>query len=946
MDKIGRIAQLRRRLIILASLIMYISIGLITTDAFADPCNQKPDGTTCDDHDACTVNDSCSGGVCVPGSPLNCDDGSLCTVDSCNTATGCVFTAKNCDDSNACTADSCDPTTGACVNTAITCDDNNACTTDSCNSATGCVNTAITCPVGEFCDTATGACVICTSNAHCNDNNNCTADTCVAAVCQHSADTNTCPVTAGNNFSMIDPSNILVDGTNDVFFAWDGTLKTSVAVSGQISNATIFSSCTSASGFIPLAAHDVTVYGPGSYIVYSGCSAGSPGCGAGAPINFTVGTGEIGVHVLLDWNGSTSIDVVDVMKPNAVSSNVWTGGCGSNSACTVWQWMSYDFDGDGVNGTSMLDGPLPGMNANFNLGAGTIDLCCDAVTRCNDGNACTIDTCTAATGACINTPVVIDDNDDCTNDACDLATGIISHTAISCNDGNACTGDSCNPATGCVHTVISSDDGNACTDDSCDPATGAVHTAIICDDSNACTVDTCDPATGCVHAAIICNDNEVCTTDTCVPATGCVYTPNTGPCDDNNACTTGDTCSGGVCQPGTPVVCATGPACDPVTGCNLCGDAATRCNDNNPCTTDTCVAATGNCVNTINTIACDDGNACTTGDICSNGACQPGSPLNCDDGNVCTTDSCTGGVCGHAAIPGCDQQCSGKLDGTTCDDGNACTGNDACSSGVCAGTAMNCDDGNACTDDSCSAGACIHNNNTAVCDDGNACTGNDACSSGVCAGAAMNCDDGNGCTIDSCTAGVCGHATIPGCDEQCSGKSDGTACDDGNACTGNETCSNGICAGSAKNCDDGKVCTSDSCDATTGNCVHTNNTSSCDDNNACTSGDVCVAGTCIGTAVVCNDNNACTTDLCYMETGCVYVPNGCQNGDLDGVDGVTVTDALNVLRISAGIASPTASDMLHGDVAPLVNGQPDPDGTIDIGDAVVILRKAIGLLTW
>ena len=69
------------------------------------------------------------------------------------------------------------------------------------------------------------------------------------------------------------------------------------------------------------------------------------------------------------------------------------------------------------------------------------------------------------------------------------------------------------------------------------------------------------------------------------------------------------------------------------------------------------------------------------------------------------------------------------------------------------------------------------------------------------------------------------------------------------------------------------------------------------------------------------------------------------DGDLDG-SGVSVTDALRALRIAGGLIIPTAADISHGDVAPLVNGIPQPDGSIDIGDVVVILRKAVGLVNW
>jgi hypothetical protein len=69
------------------------------------------------------------------------------------------------------------------------------------------------------------------------------------------------------------------------------------------------------------------------------------------------------------------------------------------------------------------------------------------------------------------------------------------------------------------------------------------------------------------------------------------------------------------------------------------------------------------------------------------------------------------------------------------------------------------------------------------------------------------------------------------------------------------------------------------------------------------------------------------------------------DGDLDG-SGVSVTDALRALRIAGGLIIPTAADSSHGDVAPLVNGIPQPDDSIDIGDVVVILRKAVGLVNW
>ena len=60
---------------------------------------------------------------------------------------------------------------------------------------------------------------------------------------------------------------------------------------------------------------------------------------------------------------------------------------------------------------------------------------------------------------------------------------------------------------------------------------------------------------------------------------------------------------------------------------------------------------------------------------------------------------------------------------------------------------------------------------------------------------------------------------------------------------------------------------------------------------------------------------------------------------------VNVGDALVDLRFALELETPTQGDMQHGDVAPLdASGHPNPDGKITVGDALVILRKALGLI--
>ena len=68
-------------------------------------------------------------------------------------------------------------------------------------------------------------------------------------------------------------------------------------------------------------------------------------------------------------------------------------------------------------------------------------------------------------------------------------------------------------------------------------------------------------------------------------------------------------------------------------------------------------------------------------------------------------------------------------------------------------------------------------------------------------------------------------------------------------------------------------------------------------------------------------------------------------GNRDGV--VNVGDALVALRFALGLETPTQEDMIHGDVAPLdATGQPSPDGQISVGDALVILRKALQIISF
>ncbi len=213
-----------------------------------------------------------------------------------------------------------------------------------------------------------------------------------------------------------------------------------------------------------------------------------------------------------------------------------------------------------------------------------------------------------------------------------------------------------------------------------------------------------------------CNDSNPCTTDTCTVSSGaCVNAANTDPCDDGNACTLADKC-----------------------GSSACAGIVKVCNDNNTCTTDSCVPASGDCtaVAMADGAICSDDNDCTTAEGCKAGKCIGGQPkadkTTCTDNNACTAgDVCQVGVCTGA---------SNVADGTTCNDNNPCLNADLCKTGKCGGTTPACDDKNPCTTDACSVNGsqalCTFTpqKDGATCDDGNPCTDGDVCTASACKG--------------------------------------------------------------------------------------------------------------------------------------------------------------------------------------------------------------------
>jgi hypothetical protein len=78
------------------SVIMPDGIALVDaisiTVFYSADCTGAPAGTPCGDLTVCNGAETCDGtGTCQPGSPLDCDDNSLCTEDSCDPLDGCAY---------------------------------------------------------------------------------------------------------------------------------------------------------------------------------------------------------------------------------------------------------------------------------------------------------------------------------------------------------------------------------------------------------------------------------------------------------------------------------------------------------------------------------------------------------------------------------------------------------------------------------------------------------------------------------------------------------------------------------------------------------------------------------------------------------------------------------------------------------------------------------------
>ncbi len=360
-----------------------------------DTCNEAgecvndagaADGEDCDDGLFCTRGDACSAGSCGAGASSPCGGSTPVCSEALDSCSGCT-TASECDDDNACTDDACG-TDGACTNAA---DDTNACADDGvfCNGSERCSQGSCSsdavdpCAGGSlpFCDPEMNLCVECEGAADCDDGVFCNGvERCVSGACE-----------------------------------------------------------------APLAV---------------ACPDAMNGC-------------DEDRGVCLDCNVGTDCDDEDACTLDRCDAGSCAhAGCPSGTSCTAGMCSGCTDAGDCDDGN-------PCTTDTCSSGTGVCSWPnADNGSPCDDGLFCTAAGATCISGTCLalggptctgNTPICNEEGDSCS--ACE--------SASDCDDGNACTTDTCNANGSCSRlTMACADDGVACTITHCDRTQGCVSTSV------------------------------------------------------------------------------------------------------------------------------------------------------------------------------------------------------------------------------------------------------------------------------------------------------------------------------------------------------------------------------------------------------------------------------------------------------------------------------------
>jgi hypothetical protein len=813
---------------------------------------------TCDDGDVCT-DDSCLGmGICqFTFNQAQCDDGNQCTGDdTCKQGQcggellpleelqelDCICTkdsdCKPLENSNVCDGNLvCDKVneedeTGICQvapETILVCADENPCTDDSCNPLTGCVfgadNEGICaddniCNGLEYCDNG-----VCKSGEplDCDDSNPCTIDDCSTQVgCMH-----------GDSDNGICSDGDICNGLENCS---GGQCQSGLLLNCNDNDKCTVDQCDAINGCF---------HTPAAGLCDDGIDCTKDTC-----------SGDTCNNVLQAFFCLIGGVCVPSGAPNPDNS---CQTCKPNADAEFWTYV-----GDGMQ----CD---PGMVCYQGS-------CCDKASNCA-GKECGSDGCGGLCGSCL--PGSGCQDGICVAGPCDPICGGkecgpngCGGVCGTCPDGNVCSADGqclCLPAC----------NGKECGPDGCGSECGLCQKGFTCKDGlcdeNPCEAQCLGKECGSDDCGGICGScplNHFCSDGACICLPSCAGKQ----CGDNGCggycgvCPVGYNCLNGLCKTGPCEPDCDGKDCGP----DGCGNSCGTCGGNDICSVDgECICfpqcdgkqcGVDGCGATCG--SCPDGLNCVDG-ICGDGPCEPEcagkdcGPNGC--GDVCGTCEANE-ICNSAGecfcIPDCadidcgDDGCGGSCG--SCDDGFECGNGGQC---VCA---PDCDN-KECGDDGCD-GSC------GSCNVGYTCLSNtcvevgdeDSCV-GHCGDASSNCycDDLcfvlDTCCDDVCTACPeledcnCGNGSCePDLDEDCDTCAEDCACEGcANECVDGE-CISTLCLD--------KDCGDDGCGGSCGECNKPDA--------FCVNAAACVFGTCM-----------IDVQPFYCVVGDSCVPSGTENPD-------------------------------------------------------------------
>lgn len=507
---------------------------------------------------ACVVEDDCVDGlaatdeVCTDGSceytiaeagcsmDADCDDGNLCTTDSCDLSgavavcdngpqLSCCTTDADCDDENLCTTNICDVATNTCdsapeagcCNVDLDCADGDKCTSDTCGANNACTNVNICCEAIADCGGQGSAC----------ENVACVAGACLTA--QTGAEGCCVPFDYIESFE---------DGSAD---GW--TLSPlSLAVGGEKFGWQVWKapSAPGASASLYYGNPNLGNYGEGLQ---------SEGTATTGPITLPAsGAFSLTFDVFFGVELLPTYDTLEVYVDAGASAQpklVWAKPELLESQKNTFATITIDVS-EFAGLTIAVSFVFRTIDATVNqtlgiliddvrVAASCTPTSCVLEDDCNDGNPLTAESCQS--GKCFTGPALActsaldcEDNNPCTSDFCgpdgicqnELQLGGCCQTASDCvgQAPSACAVGTCVVAVPDPELPFSPMFEKVC---AYEPKAGCCLVDSECSDGNACTVDTCDVATNvCGHS------NQCCTDD--------------GTCSDADSCTI-DACIAGQC---------------------------------------------------------------------------------------------------------------------------------------------------------------------------------------------------------------------------------------------------------------------------------------------------------------------------------------------------------------------------------------------------------------